>query len=177
MAMALFLLLLYLYKMNLFESFPNQSKVWVYGANRILNNQETDICNQFLSDFAKNWQAHQMPLNAKAMVVFNAFLVFAVNEETHAASGCSIDKSVALVKEIGLKLNINFFNRLNTYVLNNNTVSIFEPTTLKAAIEAGTVNANTQVINTQVLTVGDVNNQFIIPLSQSWASKYLVQTA
>jgi hypothetical protein len=163
--------------MNLFESFPDQSRVWVYGADRILSNPETAVCNRFLSDFAKNWTSHQMPLNAKSLVVFNAILVFAVNEETHAASGCSIDKSVALVKEIGEKLNINFFNRLNTYVISNNSVSIFEPTALKAAIKEGTINANTMVVNTQVLTVGDIKNNFIIPFNKSWASKYLVQTA
>lgn len=163
--------------MNLFDSFPNQSKVWVYGANRLLNSQETDACNQILSDFTAKWQAHQMPLTAQAMVVYNAFLIFAVNEDAQAATGCSIDKSVALVKEIGQQFNINFFNRLNTYLFSNNAINIFEPSALKAAIEAGSINANSQVINTQVLTVGDLKQHFIIPLSQSWASKYLVQPA
>jgi hypothetical protein len=42
-----------------------------------------------------------------------------VNEDIESASGCSIDSSVRFVKSLGAELNIDFFNRLNVLVIEN----------------------------------------------------------
>jgi len=46
-----------------------------------------------------------------------------VDEDQEAPSGCSIDSSVAIIKDIEQKMKVNMFDRLNfAYKIDTNTV-------------------------------------------------------
>ena len=42
---------------------------------------------------------------------FSQHLIFSVDESIESASGCSIDSSVRLMKQLGSELQVDFFNR------------------------------------------------------------------
>ena len=61
-------------------------------------------------------------MKACSTVLLDRFIVIAADENQLAASGCSIDSCVRLVKALGQELGIDFFDRLNVYFVSENTV-------------------------------------------------------
>lgn len=145
--------------MSSFENMSPDSRLWIYQANRKFDANEIVWLNEQLISFAKDWSSHGAELTAHAEVLGECFLVFAVDNEQTNASGCSIDKSVRLVKEIGTELKIDFFNRLkvlkediagNQDFVSFSKISDFE---------------NDFVFNILIDKLGDLNSKFKIKVS------------
>ena len=105
---------------KLFDGFSDESRVWLYTANRAITPTEAHFVQENLEHFASSWKAHSTPLKAKACLLDEYTIAFVVDQTTANASGCSVDSSVRFVKELGKELNIDFFNRLNVVVEDEN---------------------------------------------------------
>jgi hypothetical protein len=104
---------------QLFPNLPEHSRVWLYLADRKLDATEAQYVNEQMQHFLSNWAAHNKKLTCDGVLLFNQYLILAVNEDIESASGCSIDSSVRFVKSLGQELNIDFFNRLKVMVIEN----------------------------------------------------------
>lgn len=105
---------------NLFEGFTEDSRVWLYTANRAITPTEAHFIQENLEHFVSSWKAHSTPLKAKACMLNEYIIAFVVDQTSANASGCSVDSSVRFIKELGKELNIDFFNRLNVVVEDEN---------------------------------------------------------
>jgi hypothetical protein len=104
---------------QLFPNLPEHSRVWLYLADRKLDATEAHFLNEKLKLFLDSWAAHNKKLTCDGILLFSQYLILAVNEDVESASGCSIDSSVRFVKSLGQELNVDFFNRLNVLVIEN----------------------------------------------------------
>ena len=96
---------------SLFSNFPNESRIWLYLADRPLDKSEEEWFNAELGLFLNSWSAHNKQLQCDGVVLFAQYVVLVVNEGFEKASGCSIDSSTHFMKKAGAALNIDFFNR------------------------------------------------------------------
>ena len=122
--------------------------------------------------FCEQWAAHNQPLKASFKLFHNHFLVIAVDESFNAASGCSIDASVHLVKQLEQNLNLNFFDRTHLAFLEKEDVFLESISNLKARIAEGIIDEQTSTFNNLVKNKGDLENQWVIPASESWINRY-----
>ena len=97
---------------TLFPALPDDSRVWLYLADRPLSEEEETWFNNELALFLASWSAHNKQLQCDGVVLFAQYVVLVVNEGFEKASGCSIDSSTHFMKKAGAALNIDFFNRL-----------------------------------------------------------------
>ncbi len=104
---------------QLFQNLPEHSRVWLYLADRKLDVTEANYVTEKMHLFLSNWAAHNKKLSCDGTLLFNQYLILAVNEDIESASGCSIDSSVRFVKSLGQELNVDFFNRLKVLVIEN----------------------------------------------------------
>jgi hypothetical protein len=151
-----------------FSQMPPNAKVWIYASDKIISREQLIIINEMVNPFIQNWTAHQNQLKAEFAVLYNCFLIFMVDEGFNEISGCGIDKSVNLVKDIEKQTNLNLFNRLKIQLINNNEVTIFNKTEIISKIENGETNTSTKTFNNQITTKTDFDNNWIIPLEQAW---------
>src|SRR5690606_37545073 len=79
---------------------PDHARLWVYKAPRDLGQAEQKLVREKGQAFTGSWAAHGQPLDACVDVLAGRFVVVAVDEEQAMASGCSIDRSVAFIKEL-----------------------------------------------------------------------------
>ena len=105
--------------MELFEELNENAKVWVYQSDRELTIEDEIRIRTALKDFVSGWNAHGTQLTGDYCIVHNRFVMLAVDESKAGASGCSIDSSVKVIKELGRELNINFFDRLQVIIEKN----------------------------------------------------------
>lgn len=154
------------------KSFHPQSKVWVYQADREFTSTEVELIQQKVSAYANQWQVHGSLAKAVGQVLFARFILFLVDDST-PASGCSIDSSVAFIKELGAELNIDFFNRLNIAYIHPETEKI-ETTTLsqlRDTLAKGDLPSFTIIFNNTITTLDQLDGKWMIPVRNSWLYK------
>ena len=154
-----------------FEGFAPNSRTWVYQASRNLTDAESQEVTNLALGFAAEWKSHGTPLKATADVLYNRFLVMMVDEDAGSASGCSIDSSVAQIRSIEQKLNIDLFARMNLAYLNSEgELETVHANKISDAFEHGALTEETSVFNNMVTSYSELLTNWRIPLVKSWAS-------
>ncbi len=156
-----------------FNTLADESRIWIYQAERELNQVEQEQIRKLGREFIGQWASHGQPLQASLEILLDRFLVIAVDDR-QLPSGCSIDASVAFVREIGERLQLDFFNRTKVPLMDNQSVTVLPLTELKDQIKKGEVSEEYLLINTLVSTKGDLTN-WIVPIKESWLNRYLPQ--
>jgi hypothetical protein len=98
------------------SNFPPETRVWVYQADRVLNETEKNWLGEQIDAFTAGWASHGTQLCAAGEVYNDFTVILAVDTSKANSSGCSIDKSVHFMKEAGKALGTDFFNRLKTWI-------------------------------------------------------------
>ncbi|KAA0990421.1 hypothetical protein [Dyadobacter aurulentus] len=158
-----------------FSDIDFQSRVWVYQANRKLSDSETGIITETLKASLDSWEAHGKPLTASGKVFEHRFVVIAVDERDELPSGCSIDKSVHWLQEIGNRMQIDFFDRSLAYFDDNGEVQTIPVAKIKASVQEEIIVPSTTVFDNQVATKAQWMNRWKIPASNSWLNRYFTQ--
>lgn len=160
------------------SQFPASSKIWMYASERPLEKSEEAFVQEQLQLFTKSWTAHEMPMNAQGFIFFNQIVLIALDETVNSISGCGIDKSVKLMKDLGEKLQINFFDRMLVLVKDGEQLHKYNKQSLQVALNAGKLNEDSLVWNPTCNTVGDFLNKSFVKMSEFWMApqlKFLVQ--
>lgn len=151
-----------------FSQMPPNAKVWIYASDKIINSLQIETINQMAVPFIQNWTAHQNQLKAEFAVLYHCFLVFMVDEGFNEISGCGIDKSVKLVKEIEQATGLNFFNRLKIQTIENQNINIYSKTEIVEEIENNTLLSNVKTFNNQITNKLQFDSEWIIDLENAW---------
>lgn len=90
------------------QQMPDDSKVWIYQANRQLTLEEIGEMEQLIEGFVEKWEAHKQSVKGFGGIFYKRFIVLMADESVAEVSGCSIDGSVRLIKEIEQAFDLNF---------------------------------------------------------------------
>jgi len=148
---------------------PGHSRVWFFGANRILTADEIERLHVQLTEFVSDWKAHGAAISAGYEIMHESIVIIAADESQAAPSGCSIDKAFGLLKESG----IDFFQRQLIWRAFCNTSEIFTLNEAAEQLKSNNFTPQTLIINSMVTNLEQVRNQFYIPFGESWAGKKL----
>jgi hypothetical protein len=153
---------------NLYMNISENSRVWIYQSDRAFTSSEEESIKGALDEFTGQWQAHGNQLTAASEIRYNRFIILIVDESQAGASGCSIDKSVNLMKEIEKHFNVNLFDRFIIAYKDGNQVLSTNREGFEDLIREGKVNEDTIVFNNLVPTVSDLNSKWEVPFKDSW---------
>lgn len=161
-------------KFNSFSSLPDSARVWVYQSDKQLSSEQRKIVADIVSSFLQEWNAHGNKLFAAGDVLFDRFVVLAVDEKKAEASGCSIDSSVRMIKKAGDQTGIDFFNRLNIAFLQEDGIKTMHFREVKEAYEEGELTEDSVVFDNTVETLEDLKKSWMLPLKDSPARTALL---
>lgn len=147
------------------------SRVWIYQSDRPFTVVEEQEIQKILNDFIGEWQAHGQALAAMAEIYHHQFIILSVDEQIAGATGCSIDKSVHLMKELESKFNINLFDRFRMAYKSGEEIINCSREEFEDRIKKGIVNENTLVFNNLISSRKELETSWNIPLSDSWHAK------
>jgi len=155
-----------------FEDLPEESRVWIYQSNRKFSDDEfTEIKND-LEEFVENWAAHGTGLEASYQLKYNRFIILAVNQETQAATGCSIDSSVQFIQDLEQKYGVVLLDKMNvTYKLGEH-IAHKPLVEFKKMAKEKAVSGNTIVFNNLVNNIAEYNESWEVPARDSWHSRF-----
>jgi hypothetical protein len=155
------------------DSLPPTTRVWVYQADKDLGAEQQRIIKKELTDFCTHWEAHGQALASNFEIRNQRFVLLYVNENMHAASGCSIDGSVRVMKALQQQLSIDFFDRTQVAFLIGEIIQTIPITKLKNSFAEGVLNADTITFNTLATTKVEVEKKWCLAAENTWLAKYL----
>lgn len=155
-----------------FKDLSDSSKIWIYQASRELTDNETSLVKKKLEVFLSKWQSHGKDLIASYKIMYNQFIILAVDQEKTSYSGCSVDASVAVLKELEQDLQVDLFDKMKvTFKIgeNINTVALSD---FQKYIKEGKITQNTIVFNNLVQTKKEFENNWIVEAKDAWHARF-----
>ena len=156
------------YKYLLDGSFDPGSRVWVYQSNRVFSLAEALEIETVLNDFATQWKSHGTPVKGAGYLFFGQFIILVADETATGVSGCSTDSSVRLIKEIEQQFSVSLFDRTTLAFVVKDKVQLLPLSQLQYAADNGFIDGDTLYFNNLVQTKEELENNWIIPLKNSW---------
>ena len=157
-----------------FNKLPKDAKIWIYQSKRELTDQEVIAATETLKKFTESWQAHGADLHASFKIIYNRFIVIAVDENGNLASGCSIDNSVQAIKALQDQLNTDLLDRMGiVYKDENGKVIRVSKIAFKEMLQNGSATENTIVFNNMLTSFSDFKDKWEVPVKESWHKRML----
>ena len=121
-----------------------------------------------LNNFVSGWNSHGIPVKGYANLFFGQFIVLIADETATGVSGCSTDGSVRLIKDMERMFRVSLFDRLILAFWVNEKIQMIPFAQLSYALENKFINASTVYFNNTVLNLGQLKNNWQIPIKNSW---------
>ena len=153
----------------------DQSRVWIYQADRELTYEELDELRPLIFNFLDQWTAHNQDLMTYGNIFHRRFLALFVDESLNSASGCSIDKSVKFIESIGQKLTVDFFDRMNVCFLDDEEIHCVKLADINSLYQSGAINKSTLFFDNLVKTKKEFLKSWLVKLDESWYKRFIKQ--
>jgi hypothetical protein len=157
-----------------YKNLPNNSRVWIYQADREFTDTEMDFIALKAEDFINQWTRHGDDLKGSFTFKYKQFLVLAVDESFNNVSGCSIDSSVRFVQALEKELNLDLMNKMNITFKDNDRIKLVKLSDFQRFAKEQKVTSDTIVFNNMVNTKEAFENNWEIPMQESWHKRFLV---
>lgn len=156
-----------------FNTLPDHSRVWIYQANRSFSEQELEELQSKLDQFIKTWTAHGSDLQASYQLKYKRFIVLGLNQDLNAATGCSIDASVRFIQQVEQDYNVDLMDKMNVSYKQGEYIAHKTLVDFKKMAKDKAVSKNTIVFNNLVANIGEYKENWEVPASESWHSRFL----
>lgn len=154
-------------------AYPDTSKVWIYPSSQFIDDQFIPEMYQSIQQFARQWTSHQLALFATGGILHNYFIVFVVNDQLNSPGGCSIDKSVHFLQDLGRTYNKDFFNRMIFHYLKDDNIFQVHANDLKSLYSDHKIDDETLFFNPLVKNKKEFLEQWLVPFKTSWHYQFL----
>jgi len=139
-----------------FDEIPGSGRVWMFGTDRLLADQEQESLLGADDAFLDGWAAHGTPLVCARDWRHDHFLLVAVDEASVPPSGCSIDAMIHVLKGEESRLGVRIVDNTPVWFLDEGSVRRVTRAEFKALVEQGTVEERTTVFDNTVTLVSEV---------------------
>lgn len=156
-----------------FNTLPDDSRVWIYQANRSFTEEELSEIRVKLDAFIENWTAHGGDLEAGYDIVYKRFIVIGLNQNSNKATGCSIDASVHFIQQLEQEYKVDLMDKMNVSYKQGEFIAYKPLLEFKTMAKNRSISENTIVFNNLVNTIGEFKEFWEVPAKESWHSRFL----
>ena len=156
-----------------FNTLPDESRVWIYQANRTFTDAEILEIESKLNQFIENWTAHGSDLLAGFNIVYKRFIVIALNQNLNRASGCSIDASVNFIQQLEKDYHVNLLDKMNVSYKQGDFIAYKSLLDFKKMAKDKAVSKQTIVFNNLVNNIAEFKENWEVPASESWHARFM----
>jgi hypothetical protein len=156
-----------------FNTLPEESRVWIYQSNRSFSGEEITEIKEKLNIFIENWTAHGSNLQSGYTIEYKRFIVIALNQSISNATGCSIDASVHFIQQLEKDYSVDLMDKMNVSYKQGEYVAHKTLLDFKKMAKEKAVSKNTIVFNNMVHNIAEFKENWEVPASESWHSRFL----
>jgi hypothetical protein len=156
-----------------FNTLPEESRVWIYQANRTFTDTEISEIESKLNTFIENWTAHGSDLQSGYTIVYKRFIVIGLNQKLNKASGCSIDASFHFIQKLEKDYQVDLLDKMNVSYKQGEFIAYKSLVDFKKMAKDKAVSKNTIVFNNLVNNISEFKDNWEVPAGESWHSRFL----
>ena len=156
-----------------FNTLPEESRVWIYQANRSFTDSEIAEIESQLKVFIENWTAHGSDLKSGYTIVYKRFIVIALDQNLNKASGCSIDASVHFIQQLEKQFNVDLMDKMNVSYKQGDFIAHKSLLDFKKMAKDKAISKQTIVFNNLVNNIAEFKENWEVPASESWHSRFI----
>jgi hypothetical protein len=139
-----------------FEELPSDARLWIFAAERALDEEQRRRVLAETDAFIAEWSAHGVPLTAGRELRYDQFVLVGVDERAAGVSGCSVDALVRRMQRLGDELGIELVNNAPVLYREGETVHRVSRERFAELASSGTVSPNTPVFDNTLTRIGDL---------------------
>lgn len=155
-----------------FDSMQEEARIWIYQADRVLNEQEIEAVENRLDRFVNEWTRHGDDLKGSYTILYDHFIILAVDESFNQVSGCSIDASTHVFQQLEKDLNIDLMNKMNTAFRHGDHINIVPLAEFQRFAKENRIDAETTVFNNLISKKKELASAWEVPAKMSWHKRY-----
>lgn len=140
-----------------FRELPDHARIWIYVADRALDEREERKMVAHLDAFCSEWTSHGRPVTSGAALIESRFALIAGIIPDADISGCGIDSSVHALERAAEELDFRWMPALAVHfrAQDGTIVSVSRPEFRELA-RAGRIDATTPVFDLSIQTLGEL---------------------
>ena len=158
-----------------FNQLSDEARIWIYQASRPLEPRERSAIMQRTREFLEQWTAHGNALQCSADLLYNQFLILAVEESHQGATGCAVDASIHFVRELEQVFQVGLLGRDQVAFRSEETHFLAPLDQLKATIQRGEITVDMLTFDNTITTKKALTDKWLLRAEDSWLGKYFRQ--
>lgn len=137
------------------KTLPDSARVWIYAADRTLDESEQERLIESLESFCGNWSSHGRRVESAATVLEGRFAVISGDIPGGDISGCGIDASVHALDKAAEELDFGWLPALAVHFRSEDgSISSASRADFRSMVKAGQVHPRTSVFDLSIETLG-----------------------
>lgn len=144
----------------------SEGPLWVFSADRRLDESELKPIQDTINGFLKSWMAHGQPVVADFQILDNTVILVAADQNKCDVTGCSKDKLNHLFLQMGNHLQVNFFNRMLIPVLHEERVELVHWKDIEDSLNNGTLSTDSRYLDGSIHSIAEFRRSGLKPLKE-----------
>jgi hypothetical protein len=158
-----------------FSELPDDARLWIFAADRDLDDDELNRLTAALDRFVEGWVAHGAPVVGGYEVREGRFVLVASDERATGVSGCSIDALHRALQELERDLGVRLTDRGPVWFRDaEGRIRTVSRPEFREMARAGEVKGATPVFDPVLTQVGEVRaGAWERPATEGWHARLL----
>ncbi len=146
---------------------PPHARLWFYNIPRLLSDHEIARFESLRGEFLQDWNTHGKSNHGDVWLIENRLLVVIGWNEFESISGCSIDKSVAFIRQLSEFFQVDLMDRMWVYFEKDGQWNQAKINQFWAMRKANEVNDDTLILDTTISTFSQMH-ELTKKMADSW---------
>lgn len=155
-----------------FQQLSDEARIWVYQASRPLVHEQRAAMLQKTQSFLEQWASHGNPLQCSADILYNQFLILAVEESFQGATGCAVDASIQFIRSLEQEFQLDLLDRTHIAFRQDEHNVVVPLGQLTAKIQQGIISADMLTFDNTITKKEALAEQWLVRAKDSWLGKY-----
>ena len=156
-----------------YSTITEEAKVWVYPSSRKFYPNEIEGIESKVKDFLESWKSDDENFKASYQFLYNRFIVFFADDENSTLTNSDIDASVSFILGLQQEYEVELLDKMNACFKQGEYVQYKDLKDFKKLLKNKAVTAKSIIFDNLITTKVDFDNNWEIPLEESWYNRYL----
>ncbi|QXP64340.1 ABC transporter ATPase [Polaribacter sp. HaHaR_3_91] len=156
-----------------YSTITEEAKVWVYPSSRKFYPNEIEGIESKVKDFLENWKSDDENFKASYQFLYNRFIVLFADDENSTLTNSDIDTSVSFILGLQQEYEVELLDKMNACFKQGEYVQYKDLKDFKKLLKNKAVTAKSIIFDNLITTKVDFDNNWEIPLEESWYNRYL----
>ncbi|MCU0317777.1 MAG: hypothetical protein MUC61_00320 [Amoebophilaceae bacterium] len=155
-----------------FHQLSGEAHVWVYQASRPFGQEEKAAVLQKAQEFLGQWASHGLPLQCSAEILYDQFLILAVDETLQSATGCAVDASVKFIRTLEQAFQVDLLSRTHVAFRQGEDNFLVPLSQLEDSIRQGAISEDMLTFDNTITKKTEIVDKWLVRAGESWFGRY-----